>query len=76
MPPKPKTWLPNSKAWAWKVPFFVGGDTLEANFQLAARNIPRVDVIPGQGLNVYDILRRDRLVLSRAAVAMIEERFQ
>ena len=74
--PKTKDLVAKLKGMGMESALFVGGDTLEANFQLAARNIPRVDVIPGQGLNVYDILRRDRLVLSRAAVAMIEERFQ
>jgi large subunit ribosomal protein L4 len=39
----------------------------------AARNLPRVDVLPQQGANVYDILRRDRLVLTREAVRHLEE---
>lgn len=53
----------------------IGGDELDGNFRLAARNIPGLDVLPVQGLNVYDILRRDMLVLSKAAIAAIEARF-
>jgi len=53
----------------------VDGAELDLNFGRAARNLPNVDVLPIQGLNVYDILRRDTLVLTRAAVAALEERF-
>lgn len=52
----------------------VDGAAVEANFALAARNIPGVDVLPVQGINVYDILRRDRLVLTKAAVEALEAR--
>jgi large subunit ribosomal protein L4 len=55
---------------------FVAGAEVDANFGLAARNIPNVDVLPVQGINVYDILRRDTLVLTRAAVESLEERFK
>ena len=55
---------------------FIGGKELDRNFSLAARNIPDLDVLPVQGINVYDILRRDKLVLSRAAVEALEERFK
>ncbi|QUS54430.1 50S ribosomal protein L4 [Pseudovibrio brasiliensis] len=54
---------------------FVDGSEVDANFGLATRNIPLVDVLPVQGINVYDILRRDTLVLTKAAVAALEERF-
>lgn len=54
----------------------VDGNAVETNFGLAARNIPGVDVLPVQGLNVYDILRRDKLVLTRAAVEVLEARFK
>ena len=50
--------------------------TLQENFAFAARNIPNVDVLPVQGINVYDILRRDKLVLTRAALEALEERFK
>jgi large subunit ribosomal protein L4 len=53
----------------------IGGAELDRNFALAARNIPGVDVLPVQGINVYDILRRDTLVLSKAAIAALEARF-
>jgi large subunit ribosomal protein L4 len=53
----------------------IGGDTIEENFGLAARNIPNIDVLPIQGINVYDILRRQKLVLSKAAVEALEARF-
>lgn len=52
----------------------IDGETLDENFARAARNIPNVDVLPAQGLNVYDILRRDTLVLTKAAVEKINER--
>lgn len=52
----------------------VDGAELNANFVLAARNIPLIDVLPSQGANVYDILRREHLVLTRAAVEALEAR--
>lgn len=55
---------------------FIGGGELDSNFRLAARNIPHMDVLPVQGINVYDILRREKLVLSKAAVEALEERFK
>jgi len=54
----------------------IDGATLQDNFAMAARNIPNVDVLPVQGINVYDILRRDKLVLTRAALEALEERFK
>ncbi|MDQ0319947.1 large subunit ribosomal protein L4 [Pararhizobium capsulatum DSM 1112] len=54
----------------------IGGAELDNNFKLAAQNIPNVDVLPVQGINVYDILRRGKLVLSKAAVEALEERFK
>ncbi len=53
----------------------IAGPQVEANFKLAARNIPNVDVLPDAGLNVYDVLRRETLVLTRAAVEAIQARF-
>ena len=46
----------------------------DKNLLLASRNLPQIDVLPAQGLNVYDILRRDTLVLTQDAVRQIEER--
>ena len=54
----------------------IDGATVETNFALAARAIPNIDVLPVQGLNVYDILRREKLVLTQAALNAIEERFK
>ncbi len=55
---------------------FIGGAELDTNFRLAAQNVPHVDVLPIQGINVYDILRREKLVLSKSAVEALEERFK
>ena len=54
----------------------IGGAELDANFKMAAQNIPNIDVLPVQGINVYDIIRRNTLVLSKAAVDALEERFK
>jgi large subunit ribosomal protein L4 len=54
----------------------IDGAEVEANFALAARNIPNIDVLPVQGINVYDILRRQKLVLTKAAVEALEARFK
>jgi large subunit ribosomal protein L4 len=54
----------------------IGGAEIQANFQRAARNIPNIDVLPVQGINVYDILRREKLVLTKAAVDALEARFK
>jgi len=54
---------------------FITGPEVETNFKLAARNIPNVDVLPDAGLNVYDVLRRHKLVLTKAAVEAIVTRF-
>ncbi|MGC1109715.1 MAG: 50S ribosomal protein L4, partial [Methylovirgula sp.] len=48
---------------------------LKTNFLQAARGIPDVDVLPVQGINVYDILRREKLVLTTAAIDALEARF-
>lgn len=54
----------------------IDGAELDANFARAARNIANIDVLPVQGINVYDILRRDKLVLTKAALSGLEERFK
>ena len=53
----------------------IAGAEVDANFARAARNIPNVDVLPNAGLNVYDVLRRRTLVLTRDAVSAIEARY-
>ena len=55
---------------------FIAGEQVNDNFGLASRNIPNVDVLPVQGINVYDILRREKLVLSKAAAEALEARFK
>ena len=54
----------------------IDGAEIDTNFRLATRNIPQVDVLPVQGINVYDILRRRQLVLTKAAVDALEARFK
>lgn len=53
----------------------IAGAAVDPNLARAARNIPNLDVLPNAGLNVYDMLRRHKLVLTRDAVAAIEARF-
>jgi large subunit ribosomal protein L4 len=59
-----------------KSALIIDGAQVHANFALAARNIPQIDVLPVQGINVYDILRRDKLVLTKAAIDALEARFK
>jgi large subunit ribosomal protein L4 len=54
----------------------IDGAELEPGFARAARNIPNIDVLPIQGINVYDILRRNTLVLTRAALDALEARLK
>jgi large subunit ribosomal protein L4 len=54
----------------------VDGAEVEANVRSAARNIPNIDVLPIQGINVYDIMRRKTLVLTKAALDALEARFK
>ena len=60
----------------WTSVLFVGGPQVDEGFARAARNIPNVDVLPSQGANVYDILRRDVLVLTKSAVEQLEARLK
>jgi large subunit ribosomal protein L4 len=59
----------------WANALIIDGATVDVNFALAARNIPQIDVLPVQGINVADILRRQKLVLTRAALEALEARF-
>ena len=54
----------------------IDGAEIEVGFARAARNIPNIDVLPVHGINVYDILRRKRLVLTKAALEALEARFK
>ncbi len=60
----------------FKSVLIIDGAEVDKNFALAARNIPLVDVLPVQGINVYDIMRRNTLVLTKAAVDALEARFK
>jgi large subunit ribosomal protein L4 len=63
------------EALGWGSVLIIDGAVNEG-FARAARNLPKVDVLPEQGANVYDILRRDTLVLTRAAVQQLEARLR
>ena len=61
-------------ALGWSSALIIDGSKPDENFMLATNNLPNIDVIPEQGANVYDILRRDVLVLTRAAVDALQAR--
>lgn len=58
----------------WRNVLIVTGPEVEADFARAAANLPGVDVMPQQGVNVYDIVRRNMLVLTKDAAAYLQER--
>jgi large subunit ribosomal protein L4 len=60
----------------WDSVLIIDGPVIDESFRRASRNLPRVDVLPQQGANAYDILRRDTLVLTRAAVEHLEARLK
>lgn len=60
----------------WDSVLIIDGPAVDENFMRAARNLPGVDVLPQQGANVYDIMRRDTLVLTREAVQHLEARLK
>lgn len=64
------------KAMGLESALIVCGKEIDANFARATSNLPRIDVLPSQGANVYDILRRDILVLTKEAVNDLTERLQ
>jgi large subunit ribosomal protein L4 len=73
--PKTAALRANFEALGLKNALVIAGAEVDANFKLAARNIPNVDVLPNAGLNVYDVLRRHTLVLTKDAVEAINARF-
>ncbi|AVM72579.1 50S ribosomal protein L4 [Magnetospirillum gryphiswaldense] len=73
--PKTKALAAQFKALGWASVLVIDG-AVDGNFALASRNIPHVDVLPEVGANVYDILRRDTLVLTKDAVAALEARLK
>ncbi len=74
--PKTKALATQLKALGWGSVLVIDGAAVDGNFALASRNIPLVDVLPSVGANVYDILRRDILVLTKDAVAALEARLK
>jgi large subunit ribosomal protein L4 len=62
--------------FGFKSALIVGGKEIDVNFARATANVPRVDVLPSQGANVYDILRRDVLILTKDAVNDLTERLK
>jgi large subunit ribosomal protein L4 len=60
----------------WGTALLIDGPEVDANLQQAIANLPGIDLLPQQGVNVYDILRHDTLVLSRAAVEHLESRLK
>ncbi len=71
---KTKTLAAKLKAMGLNSALIIDGTDVNENFVRAARNIPLIDVLPQQGANVYDILRREHLVLTRSAVEALEAR--
>ena len=63
-------------ALGWESVLIIDGAAVDEGFARAARNLPKVDVLPQLGANVYDILRRDTLVLTRDAVQSLEARLK
>jgi large subunit ribosomal protein L4 len=64
------------KNLGWKRALVIDGAEVNANFARAAQNIENLDVLPSVGANVYDILRRDTLVLTKSAVEALEARLK
>ena len=60
----------------WKRVLIIDGAEMDENFAMAARNIETIDVLPSMGANVYDILRRDQLVITKAGVEALEARLK
>jgi len=74
--PQTKAIVAAFKKNGWDRPLIIGGAVLDEGFSKAARNIKFVDVLPQQGINVYDILRHKQLVLTKDAIAHLEERLK
>lgn len=64
------------KDLGWKRVLIIDGATLDENFVVAARNIDTIDVLPTMGANVYDILKSDTLVITKAGIEALEARLK
>ncbi|MGB2219889.1 MAG: 50S ribosomal protein L4 [Henriciella sp.] len=73
--PKTRVLADNLAALGLNNALVIAGVNVDENFRRAARNIPNVDVLPVAGLNVYDVLRRNKLVITKDALEGIEARF-
>ncbi|GHC19286.1 large subunit ribosomal protein L4 [Gemmobacter caeni] len=65
-----------AKELGWKRVLIIDGAEVNENFVKAARNIETIDVLPSMGANVYDILRRDQLVITKAGIEALEARLK
>jgi large subunit ribosomal protein L4 len=72
--PKTKQLAARLDRFGWTSALLIDGPEVDRNFELAARNLAGLQLLPPEGANVYDILRRDVLVLTREAVRQLEER--
>ena len=66
----------HAKELGWKRELIIDGATVDVNFALAARNIEGIDVLPTMGANVYDILKRDTLVITKAGIEALGARLK
>jgi large subunit ribosomal protein L4 len=64
------------KELGWKRALIIDGADVDANFALAVSNIEGLDVLPSMGANVYDILKRDTLVITKAGIEALEARLK
>jgi large subunit ribosomal protein L4 len=74
--PKTKALAKNFEKLGLTNALVIDGAEIEKNFGLAARNLPEIDVLPVAGINVYDIMRRNKLVLTKAALDALEARLK
>ena len=64
------------KSLGWKRALIIDGATVNENFLQAARNIEGLDILPTMGANVYDILKRDTLVITKSGIEALEARLK
>lgn len=74
--PKTSALAKQVRELGWKRALIIDGAAVDENFAMAARNIEGLDVLPSMGANVYDILKRDTLVLTKAGVEALEARLK
>lgn len=72
--PKTKDLKEKLAKLGWESALIIAGNEVDQNFALASRNLHKVDILPVQGANVYDMLRAEKLVLTKEAVKLLEAR--